>query len=81
MGHSVSDNTKKKISENNGKYWLGKTFSDNHIKNLIDNHKGMAGNYIQKKQKEKYPMLIWDTKDIGMERDYLKPTRRRFLTQ
>jgi hypothetical protein len=39
-GKKVSLETRKKMSISNGKYWLGKSFSEQHLKNLSESHKG-----------------------------------------
>jgi hypothetical protein len=38
--YKISEETRRKISENNARYWLGKTFSEEHRKNISLAKKG-----------------------------------------
>lgn len=40
-GQKLSDRTKKKISKNSARIWLGKKLSSEHIKKLSESHKGI----------------------------------------
>ena len=44
-GYKCSEETKKKISENNARYWLGKKrppFSEEWIRKISESHKGKS---------------------------------------
>ena len=41
LGRKLSDETKKKMSENNAKYWLGKKRSDETIQKMVEKKKGV----------------------------------------
>ena len=40
LGKKHSEETKKKMKENNGKFWLGKHLSESHKKNVGDGNRG-----------------------------------------
>jgi Ni/Co efflux regulator RcnB len=40
LGKKHSDETKKKVSDNNARYWKGKTMSEEHRRKLSESHKG-----------------------------------------
>lgn len=68
LGTRASADTKLKISENNSKYWLNKSLSDEHKENISKGRVGIKANIPEESKKRKSEKLKNNKHAVGFTR-------------